>query len=229
MESWQRHWQTWRARPCHPSSSSHTRRSGLEGLDSVQTGRQRLYQCCAAAPRLTADWTVSRCRRWPSSWHWLPSLLSCGIHCGELPALLTSGGQCILNIHCVCCHLAIADVIDTWLLVIEGVNVLLQLSRNLPPIGLVQSPSALSFLIVFILLLPIYSAMWLLCSSHLHCTYVLWRCQGGRTLKLFTHTATCSALVEMPFIPPESFPRLIYVCSPNWSADMCWFDKAIHT
>lgn len=59
-------------------------------------------------------------------------------------------------------EMAIADVIDTWLLVIEGMNVLLQLYRDLFPIGLVQSPSSLSFLLVFILLLPIYCAMWLL-------------------------------------------------------------------
>ena len=105
---------------------------------------------------------------------------------GELPALLTSDGQCVLNMHSICHHSAIADVVDTWLLVIEGVNVLLELCRDLPPIGLVQSPSALSFLLVFILLLPIYSAMWLLLlpSSLYVCSMAMSR--WTHTLKLFT-------------------------------------------
>ena len=58
--------------------------------------------------------------------------------------------------------LAIADVIDNWLLAIERVTLLLQLHRDLLPIGLVQSPSSLFFLLVLILLLPIYFTVWLL-------------------------------------------------------------------
>ena len=53
--TWSRDRDTRRARPGHPSSNSRTHRSGPEGLDSFQTGRHRLYQCCAATPRLTAD------------------------------------------------------------------------------------------------------------------------------------------------------------------------------
>ena len=64
--------------------------------------------------------------------------------------------------HCVWRYLVIADVIDTWLLVIEGVTVFHQLHRDLLPIGLVQSPSSLSLLLVLILFLPIYFTVWLL-------------------------------------------------------------------
>ena len=173
MESWQRHWETWRARPCHPSSSSRTHRSGPEGLDSVQTGRHRLYQCCAAAPRLTADWTASRCRRWPSPWQWLPSwatplfwlssLLSCGIHrlAKRITACSAHSRWPMRSEHSLClaplshCRCYRHRVAGHW-----GGDCTSPAPPRSSPIGLVQSPSSLSFLIVLIRLLPIYFTMW---------------------------------------------------------------------
>ena len=98
---------------------------------------------------------------------------------------------------------------DSWFLVIEGVNTLLQLLRDLPPY--VQTPSLFSFLLVPTLLVLISSS-----DTVYTCSMAMSR--WAHTLKLFTNTATCSGLVEMPFMPPEPFPRLMYVCSPNWSA-----------
>ena len=126
----------------------------------------------------------------------------------------------ILDVYFCCRDLAIDDVVKVSSLHIDRVRVLLQLHCNLIAVCFVHLPplSPSSLCLFNVLPSPSVPPNGFPPASSWQYIASMARSRWAQTLKLPTQTATCSTFVEMLLNTPAPFPRLMYVCSPNWSA-----------